>query len=396
MVYNIHSYLNHLQNNIMYYKKISDIGDTIINQVINDMFKYFVRVNYSVSPNRIRFILIAKGNAKLDTLLSRQCNGLIFDIRQHNMGGLTTEIIYVPSPVLTYTYNKSYMEKLVRSGKYKIYEIQDGTRYGLYYDSLASRWVWSSKHSDDISGTVWRETDHQAIIDDVISQYKIMLNELNTHLCYNICITHPTHHPFNEKIKASVISCYDLENKTTTEIYDLPIGKQEPIEFTGELQDLININKQAYKVWEKEGIAHMGFIIRSNKGKKNIMFYSHLFKQIKQCIYYNDLTGETFKDMFTEMDFVILKNYIQKTNFHKLFPVYKEKYELLHSNIETLAADIILMYNGEMVDNLLAQKIYELVSKHFTYKDFSDYPVLMQLICCTKNIEILYPTIFNY
>lgn len=334
---------------------------------------------------RTRFVLSAdRHNSDFAIKLARQSNGIVYQLSNVPSKQPKCELVVVPSNDFNNRFTKTDLEPLIKGSKYKIYPLSDGTTVNLYFDKIATKWMFSSKNTFNLGELSWRGAKYNTTIMDVLAQYKdFSFDKLDKNCCYSIGFKHPAFHPFGQPQiftlsqlgllpqlgqtsqqehlpqpeqkpiqwikRAWIISGFNLEKKTQLtddEIRQIGLPEQKLLPLKS-LQSAKSIFmgmvaqcNRANDIYVKEGKVFLGYVLRSVNETEtgefsDILFESSLYKDIKYCVYNkpaikNKLMRQKIKENFKNLNYVILDaylNFYKRDVFIKLFPQFKTQYE---------------------------------------------------------------------
>jgi hypothetical protein len=315
------------------------------------------------NTTRLRFSLIAdRMHSNFAVKLVKQANGLLYQFVQSG-NTVKCELLVVPPNEFNNNFKKTDVEQSLKENKYKIYAINDGTSFNMYFDDTTGTWKYTTKNSYDVGDLIWRGYSYQTVITDTFKQYKdFSIDKLNKKCCYSFGFKHPAYHLFKQPDvwnpetqefkdwikKAWVITAY---NKETNKYFEPAIGiPEQKILSVKNLQvskciyaSIIAQCNEATKVYLNTSKAFLGYILRMDDGEfSDILFESSLYKDIKYCIYNktqvkNPQLRIKLKEDFKNLNYVVMDaylNYYKREVFIKLFPQFKSYYEKFDNLIQ--------------------------------------------------------------
>lgn len=411
---------------------LSDNIPLIKKYFMNNMYQWNIMFNLEEVPTdhaefkRIRVNLSSnRQKADFTIPLVRQCNGVIIEISESTTSQdnkFNVSVLAMPIHEFNNGFAAVDIEYFLRKNMYQIYEVQDGTTFNLYYDKLASEWVYSTKKSFDIYDNEWRNYSYKFVIEDTLSQYPdFKLENLDKSLTYSIGIKHPAHHPFGQPFvydpnldsanwikKAWLISANNIDTSTKPNI-GLPIQEPINVDFLSKpgkkFKHLMGNCSSSMKNFLKDGTQFLGYILRSTNPEtsafSDILIESNLFTELKKLIYdipfiTSKVARLKIKNNFKNMNYVVLNswlNFTKRKTFFVLFPQYKNYAKMFEDVIDRTVKWLLTQPEqaGEL-ETTLGKKLLPHIQVKMTIPKPSpqdgDYNVVKMLIMNPKYTDI--------
>jgi len=365
-------------------KFINALENKLPDNIRSSLYKQYILTNHNSEDGRM--VLYSSKNTRFNTNavckddnhhIWSECNGLVLDTKN-------IKPLVVPPESFRTNVEVDTVNKHLANDLYNLYLVEDGTVINLYYWPPLNSWRISTTRCYDVTDSKWCDLTYNEILCDLLSSvYNTtdvdFYNMLDKDTSYTFGFKHDSMHPFNENKTDNINKIwfiqsfhkdkvsYEFENKfniPTQKEFEFPAGVVKNTKF------LFNKLDHSYDYYVSTGNVLYGYILRSKNPSEtgshsNILLESSLLKRIRKLYYHSGFNDHAKEKNYNREIYTIIHSYLNINNrstFIKLFPQYKNQYDILGMITTLLIKNINNMINRP-------HNTQELISEYIINKD---------------------------